>query len=201
MNVNRKDVILTGLARSGTTLVCNLLNRLPCVIALNEPTFNRSSLESRDTFSQEVDKLFEVSRQSLLKTRTAISRQIEGQIPDNPFEEQKYKFFHWFLNWLADHKRVRFTKVGARKLRASQNEIIFDKDLSDDFLLCIKHNPPFTALLDNLNERYPCYAIFRNPLATMASWNSVALPVSDGHAPAAEVLDTDLSLQLGVSSQ
>ena len=31
------DIILTGIARSGTTLSCSLLNKLPQCVALHEP--------------------------------------------------------------------------------------------------------------------------------------------------------------------
>jgi len=31
------DIILTGIARSGTTLTCFLLNKLPQAVALHEP--------------------------------------------------------------------------------------------------------------------------------------------------------------------
>jgi hypothetical protein len=33
----RANVVLTGLPRSGTTLVCRLLNKLPDTVALHEP--------------------------------------------------------------------------------------------------------------------------------------------------------------------
>jgi hypothetical protein len=33
----RQTVLITGTPRSGTTLVCHLLNQLPDTVALNEP--------------------------------------------------------------------------------------------------------------------------------------------------------------------
>lgn len=35
--MNDNDIILTGVPRSGTTLACLLLSKLPDVVALNEP--------------------------------------------------------------------------------------------------------------------------------------------------------------------
>jgi len=53
----------------------------------------------------------------------------------------------------------------------------------------VKHPAPFTALLNELVEHFPVYAIVRNPLAVLASWNSVSLPVNKGHVPVAEWFD------------
>jgi hypothetical protein len=35
--MSENDVVLTGLPRSGTTLTCHLLNKLPDTVALHEP--------------------------------------------------------------------------------------------------------------------------------------------------------------------
>ena len=41
------DIILTGIARSGTTLSCSLLNKLPQCVALHEP-MNPAELIGQD---------------------------------------------------------------------------------------------------------------------------------------------------------
>jgi ribosome-associated protein YbcJ (S4-like RNA binding protein) len=68
-------------------------------------------------------------------------------------------------------------------------------------LLCIKHNAAFTALLDHLSSYYPCYAIVRNPLSTLASWNSIDFNVQKGRSPAAEMLDQSLAKRLSEIEQ
>ena len=35
--VSETDIVLTGVPRSGTTLICYLLNKVPDAIALHEP--------------------------------------------------------------------------------------------------------------------------------------------------------------------
>jgi len=70
------------------------------------------------------------------------------------------------------------------------------KPLSQDFSLVIKHNAAFTALLPELAQRFECYCLVRNPLAVLASWNSVNLPVSTGRLPAGEHFDQALSRRL-----
>ena len=70
------------------------------------------------------------------------------------------------------------------------------KPLSQDFTLVIKHNALFTALLSSLIRRFCCYAIVRNPLATLASWQTVNLPIHEGHVPMGERFDMALQSDL-----
>jgi hypothetical protein len=83
-----------------------------------------------------------------------------------------------------------------RREQVSLGSIDVDKALSDTFTLVIKHNALFTTLLDSLVKVFPCYAIIRNPLATLASWQTVDLPIHQGRLPMGELFDTKLRLQL-----
>ena len=87
--------------------------------------------------------------------------------------------------------------MNLRRLRVSLGVIAVEKQLSSDFLLCIKHPAAFTALLDRLAPRFRCYAVVRNPLSTLASWNSCQMNARDGHSPTAELFDPDLAQALG----
>ena len=60
----------------------------------------------------------------------------------------------------------------------------------------VKHNAAFAALLPSLAEAFECLALVRNPLAVLASWNSVDLPVAQGHLPAGERLAPALAAAL-----
>jgi hypothetical protein len=53
----------------------------------------------------------------------------------------------------------------------------------------VKHPAPFTVILEGLVQRFPSYAVIRNPLAVLAAWNSVVLPVNWGHLLPAEWFD------------
>ena len=55
-----------------------------------------------------------------------------------------------------------------------------DRHLTPGFDLVVKHNALFTALLPDLLSAFPVYGIVRNPLAVLASWNAVNLPVKQG---------------------
>lgn len=172
------DVILTGLPRSGTTLTCHLLNKLADTVALHEPmdvvALGRTA--GAAAACDEVARFLADTRHSLLTTGTAVSKHAAGQVPANSVGDKQ-----------ADAQRKSIVARGS---------IEIDKPLSPGFLLCIKHPSAFTALLDGLRGRFRCYGIVRNPLAVLASWNSVQMPVGQGHIPAAEDLDAGLKAAL-----
>lgn len=178
--MTRWNVVLTGIPRSGTTLACYLLNQLPDTVALHEPMEPQAlaALGSRDRACAEIRRFFEETRRSLRAEGSAVSKHIGGRVPDNP---------------IAD----RAGGSGLRESLVSKAAIRIDKELSEGFLLVVKHPSMFTAMLDRLVQRFPAYAVIRNPLAVLASWNSVALAVQAGHAPAAEAFDDALARTLG----
>ena len=75
-------------------------------------------------------------------------------------------------------------------------EIRLDKPLSDDFLLLIKHNALFAALLGPLAGTFPTLGLVRNPVAVLASWQTVDLPVRQGRVPMGERFDPLLARTL-----
>ena len=173
------DIILTGIARSGTTLTCSLLNKLPQSVALHEP-MNPAELVGLDVhteFLERVAAFFAVQRASLLASGTAVSLARDGVVPDNPFEPT------------VAPEGLRPSTVGSEAVR-------FAKRLAPGFRLSIKHPNCFTATLSALLTRYPCYALIRNPLAVLLSWNTIRAPVNDGHLPYAEAFDEGLKAAL-----
>jgi hypothetical protein len=173
------DVILTGIARSGTTLACTLLNQLPDTVALHEPMSPRMlvGLSVPDGVNDRVAAFFASQRRSLLERGAAISRGIDGKIPDNPYA----------------------ATPGPNGLRASvvrEGIVHFDKPLTSSFRLVVKHPSCFTALLGTLTQRFSCYAIVRNPLAVLLSWQTTEANWNDGRQPAAEIFDDDLRHRL-----
>ena len=70
------------------------------------------------------------------------------------------------------------------------------KDLSPDFTLAIKHNSAFAAMLEELLPRFPCRGIVRHPLAVLASWNSVNIPVQQGWIPVGQEINPALDAAL-----
>lgn len=169
-----RDVILTGVPRSGTTLACRLLSDYPDVIALNEP-LARELFPDKATALSHIDASFRNFRRSLLRQGVAIARVgEEGRPVDNAYSEAS----------------------GQRERVISRQEIRFDKHLAQDFTLIMKHCAEFTLLLPELLERYPVYAIIRNPLASLNSWASVDIPASRGRIAKAGKLAPPLHARL-----
>lgn len=187
-SINKKCLAITGMPRSGTTLTCHLLNKLDNVIALHEPMrpgVDLSGLNRNEIFER-VQSFFIGSRNSLLTEGKAITKHRAGIVPDNPIiKEDRLKAFARMIG-------IRIK----RKSNLDKGEVYFDKNLDEEFILAIKHPPLFTGLLPEINTYFKTFAIVRNPLSVLLSWNSVIFPVSKGRSPTAELIDTHLKEML-----
>ncbi|GGZ70778.1 hypothetical protein GCM10008101_26410 [Lysobacter xinjiangensis] len=171
MNLPPRNLALTGIPRSGTTLCCHLLSQCPSTVALFEPMAVSTLPGDRAAAIREVEHYFGQVREQIRSTATAPSKQVDGRVPDNPFS-----------GTAADSRRRLVVEEGTIKVDVA----------GADYLLVIKHNAAFTALLPELGNAVPVIAIVRNPVAALASWTSVDLPVREGRAPAGESLDPEL---------
>lgn len=173
-----KNIILAGVARSGSTLACYLLNKTPDVVALLEPIEPRElvSLSPAEVLSS-LDSFFEKQRCSIVNSYTAKSKSTNKCVPDNLMGDVK-------------------NESGNREVILDGESISITRNLSNNFSLVVKQPGMFTGMLYFLKDHFPCYATIRNPLAILQSWNSVELPVKNGHAPAAEQCDPKLKLTL-----
>ena len=176
---NKENTILiTGLPRSGTTLVCKLLSSLPDMVALNEPMKIRKLAGLNE--KQKIQTIYSFAnrcRKSLVKKGKAPSMHIKKEIPGNMFSGCS-------------------TESGLRKINAKKGNILIHKDLPEDFILAIKHNLGFTAILPALSSAFNCYGIIRNPLSVLASWHTINMPISQGYVPLAEMMDGKLKASL-----
>jgi hypothetical protein len=174
--MNSNNILITGTPRSGTTMTCHLLNKLPETVALHEP-MQTGQLKGQDGPAAAVERFCDDQRQSILEHGVAISKHAGGTVPANPVGTSR-------------------TDAGLRKREVSKGEIIIDKELCPDFTLVVKHCGSFTATLDRLVPRFPVFAIVRNPLSMLASWATVEFAVQRGRVPVAEGLDRELKAQL-----
>ena len=202
-------VLLTGLPRSGTTLTCELLNQVPDTVALDEPldywSFTGQDPPRRTTtVAQRLASAFGLavrgagpstravdharicanierfcidSRHSITSRGVATSRHVDGKVLGSK---------------VADH----YTETGLRARLAEWGDISIDKELSPRFMLAVKHTSAFTALLETLLERFPVYAVVRNPLSVLSSWQTVPFPPQQGHVQMGEALDGELARDL-----
>lgn len=174
----KKNIILAGVARSGSTLTCHLLNKSKNTIALLEPISPKhlSFLSNEDKISY-ILKFFEAQRVSILDKGYASSKSKNGKVPDN---------------LIGGVNEV----TGKREGVLDGDRIEITKKLTSDFALVVKQPGLFTGMLGILKQHFACYATVRNPLAILQSWNTVELPVRNGHAPAAEQCDPKLKSEL-----
>jgi len=181
--VNRANIVLTGLPRSGTTLACRLLNTLPDTVALHEPIAPRKFADAEDESAvlEGVERFFRRMRRMIRREKVALSKNVGGKIPDNAYEQSRSE------TGLRSHSGGKGTEKG---------KMAVDKELKRNFLLIVKQPALFSALLPVLGERFPCYAIVRNPLSVLASWNSVDHMVREGHSRGAELYDEGLRREL-----
>jgi hypothetical protein len=181
--VRNRNVVLTGLPRGGTTLTCRLLNQLPDTVALHEPIAPGKFADARDESDvlEGVERFYRRMRRMIRRERVAVSKNVGGRITDNAYEQSRSR------------SGLR-TQTGGKG--AEKGKVVIDKELKKEFRLIVKQPALFSALLPVLAQRFPCYAVVRNPLSVLASWNSVDHRVREGHSRGAELYDEVLRGEL-----
>jgi hypothetical protein len=178
-------LLLAGPPRSGTTLCCELLNRVPDARALDEPMpIGKAVAEatdadgfSPDRFAALVERFADVQRASLLTDGTALSKHTGGRVLGRKVSDER------------DERGLR------RRLR-ELGPVAFGVPSSADFTLVLKHPVAFTALLPELAGRFEAAAVVRHPLAILASWESVPMPVRDGRVAMLATLAPEIHARL-----
>ena len=170
--------LLTGIPRSGSSLACVLAGQLPDFVALSEPMARAefAGLATPADAQATIERFARRTRRRIATQRRASTAQVDGR--------------------LADNMVVANAVDGLRRRQAAQAEIDVDKPLSDTFALLIKHNALFAALLPQLTPAFRCIGLVRNPLAVLASWQTVDMPVNRGRIPAGEQFDQGLRIAL-----
>lgn len=165
--------LLTGIPRAGTSLCTRLAARLPNTVALSEPMDDALFADTRDgsVASDRVAQFAARTRQLVLTSRRAPSMHRDGALTD---------------------QMVAADMAGGARAPQTTRGLIEVAPEDDQFTLVVKHNARFAALLPWLAARLPCLAVVRNPVAALASWETVTLPVRDGQVPAGERFDPAL---------
>jgi len=176
-----RNILLTGLPRSGTTLTCHLLNKLPDIVALHEPMqVSDIAALDRQEMTSRIDRFFAEQRAMILREGQATSKSRDGAVPSNPWDN-------------PDESGVRKHLINGRTIKVSNVT-------RPDFSLCLKHPAFFTAALPILASAFECYAIVRNPLAVLLSWRNAPMAVAEGWMPAAQRHDSALDAALRAQS-
>lgn len=165
---NERNIVITGPGRSGTTLTCYLLNKLPDTVALSEPIAPgkfADRMPDHEAVCDGIEQYYRDMRRMALRKGVVISKHVGGVVPDNTKGEVN----------------------GVRRRIAQKGKIAVGKDIRPGFYLAIKQPNMFTALLPTLAKRFPCFAIVRNPLAIRASSLSIQSQQKGGKNPRALV--------------
>ena len=175
--------LLPGIPRSGTSLCCRLVGSLPEAVALSEPLrlAELDGLESADDACEYIDRRLVDMRQQAQEDGRVPSTHVDGELNDS-------------------RVALETSDTGLRAPQGVQGEMRVDKPLSPDFLLLVKHNALFAALMPPLSVAHCCIALVRNPVAVLASWQTVDLPVNRGQLPGGELYDSVLRARLAGES-
>lgn len=168
-----RNILITGIPRSGTTLFCSLLNATKECIVLPEPIWIRELRKKAKNcphsfLSQLNNKI------SQIRTDVSEGKKIEVLI------DKRNK---------ALPKNFFIRKEGGKICSIKKNALVSIPAELFDRPVCIKSNTFFTAILDNLasSKQYEIVAIVRNPIAVIKSWRSLNIPVSRGELKIAEI--------------
>ena len=162
-------LLLTGLPRGGTTMACELLNELADVRALDEPMDVIGTIRAGGEplngalVCAAIERFADEQRRSILERGVALTKHVGGRVIGAKVSDRR--------DGDGTGQRVRLVEIG---------EIPVDAPSSPAFTLAIKHPVAFTALLPVLIERFDVFAIVRNPLSVLASWESVPMAVREG---------------------
>jgi hypothetical protein len=175
-----RDMLLASPPRSGSTLVCWLLNQVNDIVALPEPMDGGAVTKQAHDLPAaigEIRAFLSSTRNQILTERRAPAKLVDGVITSNMHEEP--------------HSDGRL-----RKERIKRGYVTIEKPLSANFILLIKHPALFMGLLPQLLYEFPIFGVVRNPLATLASWNTIDVEFYRGRAPNAEAFAPELVAEL-----
>lgn len=164
-----RNLIVTGIPRSGTTLAAALIDSLEDAVCLSEPDWQSlwsQEMTDRTEYVERIVKDFDRVRTALLAGESVSDRRNADGSP--------------ITNYFRRADRDRSQQFEILDVRC--------KGLSPGFLLGMKHNAHYTCVLPDLVTLpdLAILAIIRHPIPTILSWRSLDLPVSRGRLPAAD---------------
>lgn len=174
-----RHVLVTGVPRSGTTLAASLVGSLANAVCLNEPwDLVERALAPAARAGDAVERLDAALRS--LRAEILRTQDVENKVAlsGGPV-----------TNYVARDARGRVSGLGFREVRAP---VRVD---GADFLLAVKHNAPFLALLPRIarDARFAVIGMVRDPVYTLLSWDALAVPdlpmqfpMARGRLPSAE---------------
>jgi hypothetical protein len=189
-------LLLTGLPRGGTTLACELLNEVTDVYALDEPLDVPNLVQQAalgegpdgggprrgiESIASGIREFALAQRRSIGEQGIAFTKHVDGQVRGAKVTDTRG----------ADGFRLRLVERGAVQVPRPQ---------SSGFTLAIKHPVLFTVLLADLQRQFPVFAIVRNPLSVLASWETITMALREGKPKLLDVLAPELARELAATA-
>lgn len=178
MSQIKKDLIVTGIPRGGTTLTAALIDSLNDTICLSEPNW-QGKWFFKEKKARKLVKLitedFNVVREKILKQESIIDKRNSDGTP--------------VTNYFGSQRKGPKQKNNPKLKRSITFPV---KD--ENFTLGMKHNAHYTSILPELiqTDQFSIIAVMRHPVPTILSWLSLNLPISKGKLPAGEGVWTEL---------
>lgn len=176
MDYNKnKSILITGIPRSGTSLLTRLLSQQENTLCFSEPVWLREiryENQSRQQFAESLFNKINDIRNEIKKgnpVEITVNKNT-GKIPDNYFQRSNKKVIN-----------IKQTK----KIHTEYNK---------DLVLVVKSNTLFTTCLKDLvnTEAWNVFSLVRNPLFVLRSWRSLDIPISKGLIKIGELYSKDL---------
>lgn len=175
---NSRNLILTGIPRSGSTLALKLISHAKGYLCLDEPQW----LKDINQQSQTMTSVAEGVTNYIGKVRSSIR---EGKPIEIVYGKES--------DQLTDNHFIR-TKTGKILKNKDFRKKIVPKDYANKKII-VKSNVLFTACLPSLIEKkFKILVTIRNPVAIIKSWRSLNISVSIGKLGIAEKYNSDVHL-------
>lgn len=175
-----RNLLITGIPRSGTTLITATLHDIPNCVALGEPEelkqLHKTSASPAE-YAEKVSRFVASTRQRIL-AREPIAMHFDKdamRVPSNYFKRTVSPF-------------------GMHAERTYELRETVAAVMNESFTLAIKNNAQFTSCLEALlaHKEFIVLVVVRHPLACLLSWRSLRMPVSFGKLPAGERFSREL---------
>lgn len=170
-----KNILITGIPRSGTSLLTKLLSQQENVLCFSEPSWLkdiRYPEQTAEEFSNALkDKINHIRKDIKYGNPVTITvKKGTKDLPDNYFK-----------------------KSDQGQINLKQDKEIF-VEYSENLVIVIKSNTLFTACLTELikQQGWEIFAIVRDPLYTLLSWRSLDIPISRGEIKIGEIYSEEV---------
>lgn len=171
-----KDILITGIPRSGTSLLTSLISKEKNILCFSEPKWLREIRDGKQSCCNEFKSRLKSKIESI---RCEIRK-------GNPIEIMVKKGSENLLdNYYSRSENKILNLKGSLKIHVEH---------SSELIICVKSNTLFTSCLSSLLDvkEWQIITIVRNPVSVLMSWRSLDIPISKGLLKIGEVYSNEV---------